>query len=317
MGRQVLFGAAAWIVFAALRVRDLRHDAWGHALLLLAALVLVPLVLDLVGERNDDRRAAAWLGRARRFHFAAAVGLLASCLLPTGALAGALALPWLGFTGMLAYVGAVRMARHRFARPLDRLVTDAALLFTFIGGLWTSTDRFGVAPLRFDALIVTLTAVHFHYAGLLLPLFSGLVARRTPESRFVARILVAIILGVPAVAIGITATYYGWNPAIEAAAGSALALAGICVGVLHVRASFDRALPAAARALLAVAGISLVAGMVLAGLYAGRHYAPVPWLGIPQMRALHGTLNAIGFGLCGALAWRRALPSRTDGASRL
>jgi hypothetical protein len=34
--------------------------------------------------------------------------------------------------------------------------------------------------------------------------------------------------------------------------------------------------------------------------------APFPSLGIPQMRWLHGTLNALGFGLCGVLAWRRA-----------
>jgi hypothetical protein len=35
-----------------------------------------------------------------------------------------------------------------------------------------------------------------------------------------------------------------------------------------------------------------------------------PWLGIPQMRMLHGTVNAIGFGLGGVLAWRRMAQAR-------
>jgi hypothetical protein len=41
--------------------------------------------------------------------------------------------------------------------------------------------------------------------------------------------------------------------------------------------------------------------MVLAGLYGSRFVAPVSWLNIPMMRALHGTLNAVGYGLLGVL----------------
>lgn len=53
-----------------------------------------------------------------------------------------------------------------------------------------------------------------------------------------------------------------------------------------------------------VAGVSLFFGMLLAGLYATRAFAlPLPWLDIAWMRALHGTANALGFGLCGTLAW--------------
>jgi hypothetical protein len=50
--------------------------------------------------------------------------------------------------------------------------------------------------------------------------------------------------------------------------------------------------------------------MLLALAYAMRAFAaPLPWLGLPQMRAMHGTLNALGFGLCGALGWRQLLHS--------
>lgn len=38
----------------------------------------------------------------------------------------------------------------------------------------------GYRPLDFAAVIVVLTAVHFHYAGFLLPIFTGLAVRRLP-----------------------------------------------------------------------------------------------------------------------------------------
>jgi len=57
---------------------------------------------------------------------------------------------------------------------------------------------------------------------------------------------------------------------------------------------------------LAIAGASLFFGMVLAAIYASRASVTLASsLAIPQMRMLHGTVNAIGFGLCGVLAWRR------------
>lgn len=50
-----------------------------------------------------------------------------------------------------------------------------------------------------------------------------------------------------------------------------------------------------------IAASSLSLGMVLAGLYAVRHQLPLDWLDIPWMRGVHGTLKAVGFGLCGAI----------------
>ncbi|HTO05065.1 MAG TPA: hypothetical protein VL069_15245, partial [Opitutus sp.] len=61
------------------------------------------------------------------------------------------------------------------------------------------------------------------------------------------------------------------------------------------------------RVLFLLAGVSLLFGMSLAGLYASRSLIlPLPWLDVPWMRALHGTANALGFGLCGLFAWRTA-----------
>jgi hypothetical protein len=123
--------------------------------------------------------------------------------------------------------------------------------------------------------------------------------------RLASRAAVGVVLGVPAVAAGIIATQLGIGPSLEAGAGCGLALAGMVVGILHVRLAIEDGWPIAARIALGIAGVSLFIGMVLAALYALRAFVtPFPGLGIPQMRMLHGTMNALGFGLCGVLALR-------------
>ncbi len=299
-------GAVVWGAFVFARVPDWRDGAWAHALLLFAALVLVPLALELFDEKEETGLPPRLLAIARSVQLSAAIFLAIACGLAPGAVAATAALPWVLWTGLVAAIGVGRMRREGLRRSLDGLCADVALVFAAIGGAWTLADRLGYSPLGFSREIVALTAVHFHYAGLLLPLFAGLVQRELWFLRFAARAAVGVVLGVPAVAIGITTTRLGWGTSIEAAAGVGLALAGMAVAVLHVRIALETKRDALTRALLGVAGVSLFFGMVLAALYALRlSLALVPWLGIPQMRMLHGTVNAIGFGLCGVLAWRR------------
>jgi hypothetical protein len=215
-------------------------------------------------------------------------------------------MPWAALTAVLAAIGISRIRLGGWRRPLDGHCTDAALLFSAIGGAWTLVERGGFTPLGFTPTLVALTAVHFHYAGFLLPLFAGLVQRELWFWRTASRAAVGVVLGVPAVAAGITATQLQRGSSLEAAAGCGLALAGMAVAVLHVRIALDAKRDPVTRSLLGVAGACLFFGMVLAGCYALRTSASVlPWLGIPQMRMVHGTVNALGFGLCGVLAWRR------------
>jgi hypothetical protein len=215
-------------------------------------------------------------------------------------------MPWVVWTVLLARIGFMRLKREGLRRSMDGLCADVALIYSTIGGAWTLMDRGGYAPLGFSADITALTAVHFHYAGLLLPLFAGLVQRELWFWRFASRAAVGVILGVPGVAVGITLSQLRWGHSFEAAAGVGLAFAGMAVAVLHVRIALEAKRDGVTRALLAITGASLFFAMVLAALYATRaNQTLMPWLGIPQMRALHGSVNAIGFGLCGVLAWRR------------
>ena len=310
---RAIAGAVVWIGFVVLRAPDPQAGAWAHALLLFAALVLVPLALELFAETGETGAPVRLLRVATLAQLPAALALVVACVLLPGALAASAALPWVALTGLLAVIGFLRVRREKWRRSLDGLCADAALFFAAIGGAWTLADRAGWLPLNFRPEIVTLTAVHFHFAGLLLPLLAGLVQRELFFMRFASRAAVAVVLGVPAVAVGITATQLGWGTSLETAAGCGLALAGLIVGVLHVRLAIDGRQDLTTRVLLGVAGAALFLGMVLAILYALRTSAlALPWLGIPQMRLLHGTLNALGFGFCGVLAWRRMARASWD-----
>lgn len=304
-GTRILIGVVAWVAFAIAAHGTPMRPQWTLVALVFAALVLVPLALDLAAERRDTGRIGRSMSWVRHAQLPAALLLATGCLVPPGIGAFLLTTPWAVVTALLASVGLERMLRDGWSRAIDRLGADIGLAFLVIGGIWALADRGGVRPLGFDPDVVALTAVHFHFAGFLLPLFAGQIAREMPASRLATRAIVGVVLGVPAVAVGITTTQLGWNPAIEAAAGCFLALAGMAVAILQVRWALDAKAGSGARVLVGISGVSLFFAMLLAAAYAVRPYgSPLPWLGLPQMRAVHGTINAFGFALCGLLGWR-------------
>ena len=305
--RRAMVGCVVWVALVALRVPNPEHGVWAHALLLLAALVLVPLALELTDEAADRGQIAWLVAWTARLQLPAALLLAFAVALPAGDAAALAALPWVVVTGLVATTGWRRLRGGGWRRPMEKMCGDIALMFLAVGGAWVFAERAGYGPLNFSPEIVALTAVHFHFAGLLLPMLAGKALGRFPESRFASRAAVGAVLGVPAVAVGITTTQLGWGPAFEAAAGCGLALAGAAVAILHVRlATETRTGDAMTRGLFLVAGGSLFFGMTLAALYALRGFTvPLPWLSVPWMRAVHGTVNALGFGLCGVMAWGR------------
>lgn len=306
MTRRLLLGAAAWGVFLVAARPAPFSTAWVHAILLFAALALLPPALELLPPRESrPGRLHRWAVTAQ---LPAALLLTLSCLLSRGWVAASLAAPWLVVTVLVALAGLRRLLRHR---PLTaaRLCVDAGALFLAVGGAWTFADRLGYQPLGFAVVIVALTAVHFHYAGLLLPLLTGLAAERS-GGRAAAVTVVLVVAGVPAVAFGITATQLALGPWIETAAAWLMAAGGTLSALLHLRLAADPGAPRPGRpvrALWAVAGASLLAGMVLAALYGSRTLLPTAWLrwlDVGWMQVSHGVVNALGFGLAGVTAWR-------------
>jgi hypothetical protein len=178
-------------------------------------------------------------------------------------------------------------------------------LFLTVGGVWALIDRSGIRLWGFDEVVALLTAVHFHYAGFLLLIVTGWAARELGTSKTATVACAAVMIGVPLTALGILAAHHHWNARWEAAAASFMATAGWLVAWLHLRLATQRTDAARmVRVLWTLCSSALFFSMALAVLYALRSFVQIPVLDIPHMRAIHGSLNAVGFGLCGVIAWR-------------
>jgi uncharacterized protein (UPF0548 family) len=291
--RGAALGLAAWVIglFAV-------EPDWAPALLLFGALVVVPLGLSLIDDVGAWRQRFRSLAILPWVHLVCATLLLPSFALYPGQRAGLLAVPWLGFTGLVALLGLARLIAHGYQTAAG-VATSAAMMFLAVGGGWTLASRWGMEPMGFREPIVLLTGAHFHFAGFALPILTGLAAGALRNAA--GRLAVAgVVLGVPFVAVGITA---GRSvPAVELSAAWFMAVACLLVvGIQWALAARAAAWPE--RLLFAVSGLALLAGMSLAAIYALSTFRAAYWLTIPQMIPWHGTLNALGFALPGLLAW--------------
>ena len=297
----VLVGLAAWLVALVVKRPSPFEVEWARLLLAFAPLVLVPLGLPIYrGSKAKGWAKVAWrvvewatLPAAMLFGF----GIV---FLEPGALSALLVVPWLLLTACLALLGLQRARGHLRGR-LAELCQDLALVFVVVGSGWAMLDRLSIRPLDFDPVIVLLTAIHFHYAGFVLPLVTGILLQ--DEKSGFARIGgIGALVGIPLVAIGITATKLGWGTSLEVVAAWVLGGSGLIVSWLLLRQALGSG--SYVRVLWLIAGASLAGSMVLAILYGSRPFLRVAWLDIPHMRALHGTANALGFALCGLVGAR-------------
>jgi hypothetical protein len=314
-----------WIALVAWRHPGPTETGWGVALLLLAPLVLVPAGLALVDRSpslalrvsvraRGGPAAASLLRLADYLQLPSALLLVVAYALRPGPAATFFALPWCLVTMVLAIAGILRLVQGR-ARPVEEACIDCGLVFLVIGGLGMVWDRYGARPLGFEPVIILLTAIHFHYAGFVLPLVTGLAARRLPGPAAQAT-CAAVVVGIPLVAMGINATQLGFGPALECFAATWLSLAAIGTAGLHLRLAATASSPLAGagwgggvaqvilqRGLWAICGAALAFSMVLAAMYGWRFYLPLSWLDIPWMRAVHGTANAFLFSAAAIVAW--------------
>ena len=262
---------------------------WPLALIVLGAVLLVPLTRQCLGEH--------WLSST--WVMLAAVLLGVSALLPAGVVAALLALPWVGVTWATA-LGAMKSLWPLRRVSLALVVEWAAYLQLGVGGAWLLSDRLGWDPLGFGAVLVRLTAAHFHFAGFVLPLFMALLLRETPDSRWLRGSMVGVLLGVPFTALGITLTRLGFSPAYEC--GIAV---GLCLALLSLGCAYLRVAVRIGYGSLILSALSLLVAMLLALGYALRYWWPVQELSLPFMWAVHGSLQVFGFAGCGVYGWLR------------
>lgn len=271
----------------------------AELILVLAAAVLVPLALS---APPTPLSRTGWLLVA-----VAALLLAASFAFQQGWLAATLALPWLAVTAAIALSGVRSLIAHgwRFEAHTAR---QFGRMYLLVGGGWAALSRIGAQPQEFSHEIVLLTAVHFHYAGFLLPTIAAgvveqLLTDRGGESRrtlpLVDRILLAaIVLGVPLVGVGISL-----SPTIEVVAALVLVAGCWLLAGRQLQLAFRTRNPNRL-VLLAISALSLGGAMTLAAVYALGEFLGQPWLTIPQMIPTHGAFNALGFAACGLAGLR-------------
>ncbi len=107
----------------------------------------------------------------------------------------------------------------------------AARAFLFVGALFALTDRLGFRPFDFEATIILLTAVHFHFAGVALVLAGALAYRHRP-SRWIEFAIGAVVVGIPLTALG----FFGL-PVANWVGSLLVALGGFGIGVATWRSS--------------------------------------------------------------------------------
>lgn len=276
------------------------RDYWIIALLTFSILILMPAATDL-GAAGQRQRFGWW-------QTIAAVLVSFSLCAPHGTISALFACPWLMLCSLHAWVEIRRLSD----RSAGSLCVSASRIFPAIGAAWLVAHRANWTPWNFDPLIVLLTAAHFHHAGFTLPLMAGLNAKASP-GRLTKFSCVAILAGVPLVAAGITCTHFGVLPFVEPFGVVILVLGALGVAVSQIQRGLERERRGISRVGFVVSGVSLFAAMLLAMSFGLRYVFPQLALTMPQMWAIHGTLNAFGFGLCGILAWRgRMVVSHPD-----
>jgi hypothetical protein len=303
-----IIGAVLWL--AAVLTGGL--DGIVEFALSLAPLVLIPLGIGMAAT-------PPFAGTARQLYNVAVVAqpigavlVLVSLVVPSGSTEARLAaIPWVFVTSLLGLTALARTL-DRGVWPLSETVIDAGFAYSIVGAVAVVLHQFGIT-FWFEPVIILLTAVHFHYAGFVLPVLTGIAGRALDEQLgTMFRLLTGIVLIGPAIiAVGIS-----FSPVVEVLAVSVFTVAvAVLGGYVVVRVAPAR--PRLQGVFVAVSAVVLPASMVLALAYGLSTYTGINLLGldISTMIELHGVLNAVGFALIGVVGWRIAVPSRHTGSS--
>jgi hypothetical protein len=301
-------GGVVWLGLAGMSLRGGIGVSTVALFVCLAALVLVPLGLGLAATPRHSGGQSLLYTLAAVGQGPAALAVVAALAFPVGTIKSVVfSLPWLLVSGLLALFGLWRLL-SRGLRPLPELAIDVALLYLPVGAVALLLHRADIT-FFFDPIIILLTAVHYHYAGFVLPLVAGMAGRvligdssgfgTDLVGRSATVVTLVILVNLALIAVGIT-----FSPLVEVVAVSLFTVAVAVFAVLLLR----YVVPTLSRtpaALLAVASCSVFLTMALALAYG---YSAFPATGqlitISEMIRWHGTLNAFGFALPALFAFR-------------
>lgn len=197
---------------------------------------------------------------------------------------------------LLWIVGNIRFFFRIYTRPHD--VTDwlhlSSHIFLVAAPIALVLSRLGLQPLDFSHEIIELTAIHFHYAGIMIPAFVAKLFQdnQTPLTKTLSWL---IVVGTPVVALGITIGQFFPQIGVFAVLTFAVPLVVISILVFGITSN----------SFLRLAHVLLIVAMLLAIYYAIGVSFPISTISIPQMISTHGIINGGGFVPLSLIGWAR------------
>jgi hypothetical protein len=230
----------------------------------------------------------------------AAACVVVSLSMDAGRTAGLWSAPWMALAILCACMGLTRAFAKGALRDPRELCAAAALLYLPVGAGWLVMSRMGLRPMDFDAIIVALTAVHFHYAAFAGPILaSRAIGASEGGWRKIASVAgLAIVVAMPIVAAGLTA-----SPALALAGAVLLAVALLALSIVTLVKVQRTMKNTGARVLVTVSALVPFLSMPLAVIWSHGDVIGVHALGLERMIDLHGVANAFGLALAGLFAW--------------
>jgi YndJ-like protein len=228
-----------------------------------------------------------------------------------GAFPGAVAL-WLprGLTATslstvyaVTAVGLAALGLLRVATPTVRgLAALTATVSPCVAATALVAERAGYPLFGFPPRTLSLTVAHFHFAGFAAALVAGLVCASTSDSLGARWAALCVPGGIAVVFVG-----FFVGSAVQLV-GAAVLTTGLWLAAFVIwRDVFPGVTDRATRLLLGTSAAVLVPSLLLALWWALGRTADLPHPSVDWMIATHGVANAVGFGLCSVLAWRRLL----------
>lgn len=293
--RIAVAGGAVWLTLVVSAFLNFFRLSVFDLLFLLAPWVVVPLALNLVPAKGTRLSQVNELVVRYLFLPGAALAT-ASFFLTDGKSAGLLVSLWSVVAAFLALDGLERLIRTRL-QSFSESCFAVGEGYSFVGALWLLASRLGMQPVGFHEPIVLLTAVHFHYAGLMAAVLAGLVASSMRSSPLLRSTLACAVVGPGLLGLAFLA-----GPKLKLAAVGLMVIGECGLAVATFRVGFAEAGKFGGRLLL-VGSVCVILGMALAGVWAVGEYPLHSFVNLDQMARYHGVLNSVGFGLCSLVGW--------------
>lgn len=289
-------GGLIWLILLGGVLLDKLRLSIFDLLFLFAPWVVVPLTLSLVPAAQGNRPSRINGTVMRYLLFPGAVLTTTSFFMRDGSAAGALTVLYLLAGISLALDALMRLLRTRL-QSFQEFCFAIGEGYALVGALWLLASRMGWQPVGFREPIVLLTAVHFHYAGLMAAVLAGLAASSTRTPLLLRIALSCAVLG-PAL-LGLA---FLVGPKLKLAAVMLMVIGecGIAFGTFRV--GLANASGIGGR-MLVLGSACVILGMALAGIWAIGEYPLHAFVNLEQMARYHGVLNSIGFGLCSLVGW--------------